>query len=275
MQNSAEKIVRRFILKLRLAQIVSAAVLLVISFFLFLAISSSLISLVAIMGLCFAMYVLRMIYVYGQLVKLNAIIEIDCDPIIYTSVFQLLITKPIYRSRVTSASLNIAYGLTMQGKHQQADVQLQETNISKKSPSLRVSYYSIFANCAEARGDYDAVAWALSQLQQITAAEKRSSKTVKYSNMAIQIINTMLAEYNKQYDLAIEFLTGYLNTAVYPLQLVSAKYRLARLHFYKEDYMNAKAHCEYVIQHGNKLIHVTRAEELLQMCQGDGSLDTL
>ena len=266
MQNNAEKIVRWYIVKNGLAQIVSVIILLTISFTVYLAISNLYISLAAIIGFCSAIYVLQTMFAYKQIVKLNDILEKECDPETFTSVFQLLITKPIYRTRVTSASLNIAHGLAMQGKYQEAYSMLQGIIISAKPSIYRLQYYSIFANCAEARGDIGGVEWALSNMQNIVDSNKRSSKIVTYSNMAIQIINTILFEYNKKYDLAIEITTAYLNAAILPVQRVSAKSRLAKLYFYKEDYTTAKANCEYVIEHGNKLIHVVKAKELLIKC---------
>lgn len=82
----------------------------------------------------------------------------------------------------------------------------------------------------------------------------------------MNIIDTTLAEQDKKYDDAIELVNIYQMTVQTPFQKVSAAYRLADIYFQMGDYQNAKSRFEFVVQNGNKLFCVDKAQEMLSRC---------
>jgi len=263
MKSRAETVANGFILKNRISIPVTALIILSTSVLLYFIIPSPDTSVLFIMGVCSAIYFCRFIYIYRIAAKLNDILEKECDPELFTSVFQLLISRNAFRHQTTSVSLNVALGLNLQGKFQQAGNLLQEINVNTKPPIQKLFYLSVYSACAHAKRDSYTVEWCLWQALHIAGTQRRSPRVSRYSSKLINILNLYLAENNKQYDVALEIANEMLISAKLPIERVSASFYIAKQLFHKGDCSSAKAYCEYVIQNGNKLHCVVLAKELL------------
>ena len=266
MQNNAEKIVARYILNQRIAQVV-AALCIPVPVLIYLFQPSLILFVVETIVFVFILYAFRIICAFFNITKLNSILVRQCDPETFISVFQLLKTKSVFRKRITNVNLNIAYGLSLQGKYQEARDILREINIYAHRPNLILYYITIYAFCAKMLEEYDHVQWSLSEAIRIEGTQKLSKAARKAANREIKTLKCDLDEYNKQYDLALETAKECFISAIQPLAKITSAYSLAKLHFLKGDYASAITKCKYVIKHGNKLHCVVLARQLLEECE--------
>ncbi len=262
---SAVDIVRRFMWKIkRFRTALNVIIIISYGFFIYFVLKGIyLTSILVYLFLFLTIYFIRRVHANMEIMMLDLIINRDCDPAKYADVFLTLREHRLYRDRAGISKIKIGRGYYYAGRYEEAYNILDEFKHVPKQTALALQYYLHMANCGGKLGRYELVYRAKAEINLILTGQKPNSGNAKYAKLALNIIDTVLAEKDKNYDEAIRLITTYQMTAQSNLQKVSSAYKLADIYFQSGDYDNAKSRYEFVVQNGNKLFIVDEAREKL------------
>lgn len=201
-----------------------------------------------------------------QMRKIDAILEVNCDPELFAEVYRILITRWIFRKSQASMTLSIVNGLYLSGRFAEANKILQPMSVKGQGLIVVLYYHYLCALCSKAFDRWNEIESARTEVAVIAQNSKPESRTDKTAATILMIIHSVLAEHEKDYAAAFEWQKRLDAVAETPLQKVASAYSMAKLYYLTGETAQAKRCCEFVIEHGNKLYHVAKAKTLLALC---------
>ncbi len=213
-------------------------------------------------GALFANYLIRVLRSY-KLNQVNAVLNRDCDPVKFETVFRTIRDggwkSPVY-------TLNIAKARYYQGDWQGAMTELNAMQKPKDTSVQILQYYNLLVNCLEMEGNFDRIVEVREKVKKITTAAKEKSPLAGNGRQLLSVIDGVLAFHRKNITRARELYENLFDCATFTLSRITALWKLAQMDQLTGAGRSAVERCDYIIDAGGTTFYVKEAERIQDLC---------
>ena len=193
-------------------------------------------------------------------IALNAILNINCDPVTYAQVMHLLGQKRNRRRSAITIQINEAIGDMWTGRFAEA------LALVKSLPELntgdQISVLYIRFNCCIKLKDIEGAIQARQETKALISATKKSSLQ-KRGEQLLDMMASSLALEQGDYAAFRHMEETGKHTSTVNIQQITAAFHLAKADMAQGDAQSAKARLEYVAKMGGTLYITEDAQNLL------------
>ena len=184
----------------------------------------------------------------------------DCDPIMYLEMLKKILPRKPMIPQISSY-LFLSLGLAFAGQYEESIDQLRKVSYfsrGKKGNFEKVFYYSLLFLTYIGMSNINRAEEMLAQLDQIVTDTKRADWEKLVAGMHI-----LLKIENSVYNGALDYRSLSFDERTDRFNMVLVKYWSGKAYQGLGDIENAQEAFEYVIENGNRLYVVSRAENYL------------
>ena len=200
------------------------------------------------------------VWIAWDFLALNAILNINCDPVTYAQVMHLLGQKRNRKRSAITIQINEAIGDMWTGRFSEA------LSLVKSLPELnagdQISVLYIRFNCCIKLKDIEGALQARQETKALTSTAKKSSLQKRGEQLLDMMASSLALEQGDYASFRRMEETGKYTSTV-NIQQVTATFHLAKADMAQGDTQSAKARLEYVAKMGGTLYITEDAQNLL------------
>ena len=267
MPTEPKKIADALLKKIRMAQIVTNVIRVLVFFYAAYEIWQG--PGPAITLIWFVLFLVASHFVLGvvaqmMIQKIDVMISDKCIPVTYLEVYDILKESKEFRNRKTTTATNMANAYYWSGDFQKSYETLQGMNFQSKAPIQQIPYYFSLGRTAAKLEDMEIVENALHQLRLINNRVKKNGRMAKSIAACTSALRFLLDEYDGIAERTVATCQRDVDRAKSNLEEVTSTFRLAEAYIAAGDYDQAEEALFVVIEKGGQLFCVEKAKALLR-----------
>ena len=191
---------------------------------------------------------------------MNILVE-DCDPSKFLELMERFERERKYQNAKDSIAYCKAVAYYYLGEYEESYKMIEMIENRKNDLLILVTYYKILVALYKKQKNAE----KLSEIRIEISKETRlwhSHEIQKIGMEILILIDTAILEYSGNYDMAKQLEIRQLDQSKHEIDKVQWTYELANTCYLMGDYMQANIMSRYVIEHGNTLHFVHKAQEL-------------
>ena len=202
------------------------------------------------------------VWISGDFMSLNLILNQDCDPVTYVRVMRLLEKVHKRKRSAVAIRINEASGLMWSGKFSDALALAEPLRKYKLSVNYQISLLNIRFNCYKKMEDLERAMQVKHEAEVLVSSLTKASKQ-KTGQELLNVMDASLALWRGDHETYRRMEEARSARYTAKIQKVVSVVCLADVDIACGELKNAKTHLEYAIQEGGTLYVVEDARRML------------